>query len=594
MRSRLTALLEHPRWPWWAAALAVLLCLPALGGGLYSDDYVHRAVLLGSGPFPAAERPLLQLFAFVGEAAPHHEPWHTLGFFPWWADPELAIAFFRPLAAASHLLDLRAWPDVVWLQHAHNLAWLGLAVGLAGLLYRRIGGATAAMGLATLLFAVEDAHALPAAWIANRNALLALSLGLLALLMHLRWRREGGWVGLLAAVPTMAAALLCGEAALGVLAYLVAWQLTLDRGPWSARLMRIAPYGALLVAWRGVYTALGYGVRGSGLYIDPGHQPLDFARALVERMPLLLAGQWLQGPLDAWVLLPARARLGASIGGAAVILALSLLFLPLLVRRREARFWALGMVLSTVPLCATFPMDRLLIATGLGAAPLLALLVEQHGWLGGGGRPTSRGRRGLLLLLLTLHLPLAAVLLSLKAGSAMRVFVPTHPMQEHFAELPGLEERTLVMVNGHDLLGLTMIYTFTETLGRTPRRLLQLGSVLTPLEVERVDAHSLELHQTHGLMSMGFDTLMRSPRRGFEPGERFERPDASIEILETTPEGLPLRWRVRFERPLEDPAYHFVQIVMNGAEPWTPPAVGERQRLEVAIHRYLEPVAPRP
>jgi hypothetical protein len=593
VRARLNRLLEHPRLPWLAVGLAVLLCLPALGSGLCSDDFVHRAVLRGSGPFPAAEHPLLDLFAFVSPSAPHAKQWQDLGFFPWFADPQLSIAFLRPLAAASHLLDMRAWPDAVVLHHAHSLIWLALAVGLAALLYRRVGGPGAAMGLATLLFAVEDAHALPAAWLANRNALLALSFGVLGLLTHLRWRRTGRVRDLLLAVVAMAAALLCGEAALGALAYLVAWQLCLDGGRWRARLLPIAPYAALVLAWRGTYEAMGYGVRASGLYIDPGHQPLDFARALIERGPLLLAGQWLQAPLDAWVVLPPERRAVAAVAGVAVVLGLAALMLPLLLRSRQARFWALGMALSTVPLCATFPMDRLLIFTGLGAAPLLALMVRDQGWLDAPARASGlRLRRGVLALLLVLHLPIAALLLSVKGATAMQVFVPARALEEHFGGVEDLEERTVVLVNGHDLLGLTMVYTFSETMGRTPRRLLQLGSVMTPLEVTRTDERTLELRQARGLLSMAFDTLMRDPGRGFAVGERIERPDATVELLELTPEGLPLRWRVRFAQPLEDPGYHFARMVWGGAEAWPLPAVGQTVRLTLAAHRITAPGEP--
>ena len=595
MRARLIRLFQHPRLAWLAAGLAVLLCLPALTSGLSSDDFVHRAVLRGSGPFPASARPLLDLFSFVHPTAPHAQQWSDLGFFPWFTEPEFSIAFCRPLAAASHLLDMRAWPDAVVLHHAHSLAWLALAVGLVTLLYRRIGGASAAMGLAALLFALEDAHALPAAWIANRNALLALTTGVAGLLVHLRWRRVGGVRRLLGALGLMAAALLCSEAALGAVAYLVAWQLTLDEGSWRARLLRIAPYAALVAAWRSAYQAMGYGVRGSGLYIDPGQQPLDFARALLERAPLLLAGQWLQAPLDAWVVLPTGRRALVASTAAVAVVGLALLLLPLLLRRRQARFWALGMVLSTVPLCATFPMDRLLVFTGLGAAPLLALLVEEQGWLTATHtRPGPRVRRSFVALLLVLHLPLAGVMLTVKAATAMSVFVPTRALEAHFEAVEDLEARTVVMVNGHDLLGLTMIYSLTETLGRTPRRLLQLGSVLTPLDVTRTDEHTLELHQAGGLLGMAFDTLMRDPRHGFAVGERIERPDAVFEILEVDPAGLPLRWQARFAEPLEDPSYHFVRLVLGGVEPWEPPALGEQVRLALAAHAITAPGEPIP
>jgi hypothetical protein len=592
VRARLIRLLEHPRLPWLAAGLAALLCLPALGSGLFSDDYVHRAVIRGAGPFPAAAQPLRELFTFVHPRAAHLEAWRELGIFPWWTDPELSIAFFRPVAAATHLLDMAAWPDALALQHAHSIAWLALAVGLAALLYRRVGGAGAAMGLAAVLFAVEDAHAVPAAWIANRNALVALSLGIAGLLAHLRWRRSHRALDLLLALGTMTLALLSGEAALGALAYLLAWQLTMEPGPWRARLRPVAPYAALVLAWRGLYEALGYGVRGSGLYIDPGHQPLDWARAVLERVPVMLCGQWLQAPLDAWVILPRGRQLAAAGAGALFCAGLLMFFLPLLRRRAEARFWALGMALSLLPLAATFPMDRLLIFAGLGAAPLLALLLDAFGWLG--GRPIlvgGRARRAGLALLLLLQLPFAALLLPVKAGTSVNIMAPVPALQRTFEEVERLEDRTVVLINGHDLLDLALCYTFAETLGHPPGRILQLGSVTTPLRVTRIDPHTLELEQAGGLLGMAFDTLFRSPEAPFAVGQRVERPDAVVEILEITPDGRPLRWRARFEAPLEDPRYHFLRFDVGEALHWRPPPVGQSEQLELALHRLTAPEA---
>ena len=66
---------------------------------------------------------------------------------------------------------------------------------------------------------------------------------------------------------------------------------------------------------------------------------------------------------------------------------------PLLRREPVARFWALGMVLSLIPICATFPMDRLLFFVGLGAAGLLAqFLAVAFGVVNGSWRPGTKER----------------------------------------------------------------------------------------------------------------------------------------------------------------------------------------------------------
>ena len=78
---------------------------------------------------------------------------------------------------ATHWLDYQLWPDAPWMMHAQSLVWLAGTVLIAGLLYRRIEAVPWVAGLAVLLYAVDDARAAPASWIANRNALVASVFG---------------------------------------------------------------------------------------------------------------------------------------------------------------------------------------------------------------------------------------------------------------------------------------------------------------------------------------------------------------------------------------------------------------------------------
>src|SRR5690606_34338726 len=86
-------------------------------------------------------------------------------------------------------------------------------------------------------------------------------------------------------------ALLSGEGAIAICGYLLAYAIFLDRGSWRARAMSLLPCAALVVVWRVVYKALGYGVANSGLYFDPIGDPVGFLGALAERAPVLLFAQ---------------------------------------------------------------------------------------------------------------------------------------------------------------------------------------------------------------------------------------------------------------------------------------------------------------
>src|ERR1700751_5510666 len=89
------------------------------------------------------------------------------------------------------LLDYRLWPNHPALMHLHSLIWLSAAVLAAALLYREVLGATWVAGPAALMYALDGAHAVPAGYLANRNALIACCFGFISLLEFVRWRKCG-------------------------------------------------------------------------------------------------------------------------------------------------------------------------------------------------------------------------------------------------------------------------------------------------------------------------------------------------------------------------------------------------------------------
>src|SRR5262249_42881788 len=137
------------------------------------------------------------------------------GPYPWWTLPELKLAFWRPLSSALETLDHHLFGRNAVGYHVHSVVWYLALVAICGALLRR--ALQGALGvLALLLFAVDDAHILPAGWIANRNALVAVAPALAGLWAHLEWREAGrAWARPLSLVG-LALGLTGGEAALGV------------------------------------------------------------------------------------------------------------------------------------------------------------------------------------------------------------------------------------------------------------------------------------------------------------------------------------------------------------------------------------------
>lgn len=533
-----------------------MLTLPALTAGLVADDYIHRTVLLHRGELAPFLSPVTDLFAFVKQG-PAADVMRDLGYLPWWSDPALRISFFRPLTALTHMLDYALWPDVVVLQHLHSLCWFVLGVALVAALYRMVPGMSPRVAaLAGLLFAVEDAHAFPAGWIANRNALLCLVLGAATLMCHLRWRAGGRTRWFVLALIMFAAGLGCGEATLGALAYVVAWEATMEHDrPRIRSVFVAAAYLGVVLLWRLLYDGLGHGVAGSALYIDPAHRPLLFLEALAERWPLLLAGQWLQLPIDLWLLLTTNARVAVALASAVLAAGVAALVWPLL-QRPVARFWAIGMALSIVPLCAAFPMDRLLVFPGIGAFALLALLVDSY--VLSPPPVAARRRRSAAIALLVLHGPIAAFLL---VGKTLAL--PT--FGEFFAAAarrgpadPAIAAQTFVYVNGNDF---PVVYSRVIPIANgdpAPRRVAQLAPMTDSNLISRTDLDTLVVTPSHGFLAHSIDRLFASDDRPFSAGERIDRPDYQAEVLDLTGDGRPASVSFRFRRPLEDPSYRWL------------------------------------
>ncbi len=415
-----------------------------------------------------------------------------------------------------------------------------------------------------------------AGWVANRNALLCLVFGVGMLHMHLTWSRTRVRRHLIFALVLFALGLACGEATLGAAAYIAAWQLLREEGSWLKRFLPIAPYILITVCWRLVYDLLGYGVRGSSLYLDPVQQPIGFLGALGERLPLLVTAQWLQAPVDVWVAVPRHWQIAAAI--IATVLAASVCWLlwTLLRRDSQARFWALGMVFSLVPLCAAFPMDRLLLFAGLGAFGLMAALFESSGvWPWKKVQPSS-WRRRVAQLLLILHVPLAASLVFIRT-EALPVFGTFFSAGERRAPRgPEVAQQTFIFVNGNEFF-VTYTHVIRTATGNAPapRRMAQLSSLFALNQVRRTDAQTLVVTAEGGFFSRTLDSLLVSPSQHFTIGQRFERPDFMAEIRALTSDGRPLEIAYRFNVPLEDPRLRWLYWKNRRLIEFPLPAIGE-------------------
>lgn len=567
--------LESP----WAARFTILLATvlgaTSVGPHRALDDYVLALIARGEGAALGLVRSRLDLFLFTtGDPANNHELMDTGLMLPWWTDPHLRIAFFRPLSSLTHLLDERLWPSSPILMHAQSLAWFAALLTTVAVLYRKVEPSLVLAGLSLGLYALDDAHGLALAWLANRNALIATLFGCLSLVNHVAARRDGNRPAGVLAPVLLLVGLLAGEAAIGVLGYLIAYALCCDEGRPSKRALTLVPYLVVVGAWRVLWSRGGYGARGSGAYIDPLGDPVGFLEVLPARLVVMFHGQFSKPPSDlAFLAPPTQQAFLVAFSTVTVVLVGWVLFRVVVTEGdRTSRFWAVGMGLSLLPLAATFPNDRLLLFVGLGAMPLLGRLF--HGFVARAARGETEGHgRALVVVGLgLLHVVAAPVLLAVRAGQ-MELFGVTHDRgAQGIPSDPSVAGKTVVIVAAPTVIFANYIQAQRAIEGiPRPRHLYILSGASSPISVERSGAQTITLRPEQGFLY----TPLEQHYRGSAPlnrGDRVELSAMTAEITETGPAGRPSAVRFSFDAPRAD--YVFVTWKSGRFVPFALPDVG--------------------
>ena len=572
--------LGHPRVPLICALIAVVLASPALVQDFQLDDLFQRVMLLEHSDAIGAPEEMFGVLDGDPETA---RRFLDLGALPWWVAPELKFHFLRPMSTLTHRLDYLLWPDSAMLMHLHGLLWLGLLILAAGGLYRQLLGATWIAGLATLLFAVDDSHGYPAAWIANRNALIATAFGILALAAYHRWRTSGWAPGAWLSPLLVAASLLSGEFGAGTLAYFVAYGLVLDRDPLPERLRALVPVGLTTLAWLVVHRAGSFGAGGSGYYFDPFAETGIFLRHLPERAAVLLGAQFGVLPADTYALNGRPGMLPFALASLTLVTIVGLALVPLLRRSRTARFWALGMLLSTVPVAATMPSNRLLLFVGLGGMALLAELfgglLDRSGWLPTGA--ALRAVQAVAVLLALAHLLISPVLLPVSTFAAALPGVPAKVAMASLPTDPEIAVQDLVVVTAPDyLVFVSGIWPYLTLEGRpVPKRLRNLSAWPSPVELRRTDDRTLRMRIDGGAYSGALGWLFRGPQTPLTKGETIAIVDFETRVLKLTADARPVVVEFRFAEPLESDSYRWVYFDDGVYHPFEPPELGQTVRL---------------
>lgn len=527
-------------------ALCALVAVPGLFTGFVLDDWVHRGILLGAFTHTTP----WELFSFA--PGDPERFWRIVedGPMPWFSLPELKIAFFRPIATALIHLDVALFGDAALPAHLHSLAWGLLLVAAAQRLYRRTMPGLALLAL--VLFAVDRSHAMPLAWLANRNSVVATALAFWGLVGHLSWREDGRRSGLVLAMLAWAAALCTAEAAVGALAYVSAYELFGRDDDWQVRAKALVPVTVVGLAFVAVYRLTGSGAWGGATYIDPVREPQVYLANAPGRL-LALAGVFTSGlPADLWLTRPdARPLLiGLGVGG---VVGWPLLWRWLGLGRqpeaRRVRWLAAGAVMGVLPFLAIFPADRLLISSSLGLAPLVALVL----------RAAWRTRRWAIVGWLAV-----ALLVSTLTGWLLvpRVMIGWREAVTRAALHPrgvdSLSGKRVVIVDCSDFaVGVYTSMALVNAGRPLPAAWLLLSPAMAAHRVRRLDERRFEIEVLDGrILDTVFEQNVRADRFPLRVGDVVRLKTLSVTVR-ATDRDKPTRIEVALFDPPE--AYTFVR-----------------------------------
>jgi hypothetical protein len=457
--------LSHRHLPVILAIGAIIVMLPALKIGLVADDLPQRVIALQPDQLPpqiqetgapakSGSLPTVLRDFFFNMDPPSLAAAKHYGMLPWWTPDDLKLGLWRPVTAFTHWLDYRLFPDWPAVMHAENIAWFAGVVFLLAMIYRKLIGAGWVAGLAALMFLLDGNTYFPVAFVANRGFIMALFFGLMCLYEHHQWRAAKSRSGLWLSVLFMALALFANEGGVSTFAFILAYALVLETGSLRSRGLTILPSVLVIVLWRIIYQLSGFGVFHIGAYIDPSAEPLQFAREIIPRALILLAGQLpFLSPEALGAVNPSLLPKVAAFY-CLLTVALLLVFLPWVRRDKMAAFWFAVMLFAVIPAATVMPVSKNLGFVAVGAYGLIASFVA-----GVVTRrlPASLGYRLLAwatcILLLVMHLPGAIAGRALALNIAPRTFKALSILSD-VGNPPGMENKNVIVVNVPCCLGM--------------------------------------------------------------------------------------------------------------------------------------------
>ena len=557
--------------------VAVLTHLPSHFSRLGGDDFLIRANIAGDSQlytagFPKAD-PDKTFWQRMGDSFHFYSPdagtldfYQRYGNLTWWSSDDARMVPWRPVSAFSHWIDFQVAPDWFAFQAVHSLIYILLMAFNCYHLFWRIRPQVGLAMLASLLITVDVSHLMNFSWIAARNVFIAIALACWSLERFLAWR-QGERYALAVSLLAFAISLLAAENSLAILAYMGAYLLLAEKASLLRKGIWLAPYLVVVVGWRAVYNALGYGADGIGLYIDPGRDMVEFLSSLASTLPVILGGM-LTTVDSAIVTLAPEARHWYAVFSLLILLAGLSLILPLLRRDPLVRVMLLGSVLSAVPAAALMTGGpRSSIFASIGFFWILSVWLRETA--------TQSKRRGLGFLLMgavALHLALPALAGFLVTSELLPVsHIDTlryTSVEQDFRRTAAAKAPELVTVNSPaPQKDYYLPFKWKFQYGVLPSGMNVLAPGFVSFELARVSREEFELYAPAGLplnhrqemedlegnhpvMAAAFgsqvlQSLMTSPEDTYHRGQHRSAGSIQVTVLELN-EGRPSRLKIEF------------------------------------------------
>jgi hypothetical protein len=584
--SRCIEALDGPQLYVFAGLLALVICFPVYFAGPQLDDHQHQQVLAGTYEYGSMSSWYTEFFTFADGKPASNLRKADDGISPWWTHPEFKCIFSRPLGALTH-----RWDDVLWrgnfpLMHLHTVLWYIAVIVTAGMFYRRIFPTGWGVVCAVLLFTIDDMHGVVVTWIASRNAMVSATLGMLCLLAHVRWRKEGGMVWAVLSPMLLLLALLAGESAVAIGAFVLAYALTLDTGSWRNRLLSVLPCALAGVGWFLVYRALKYGTAHSGLYSDPGSDLVGFLKSAWSRLPLFLGAPLGLLGSELWLFSSEQAQSVIELYCWIVLAILFWTVWPLLRRDAVLRFWGTSFVLAVLPTCTAFAMDRVLFLVSIASAAFVARWFELvlH--------PVEQGTT-----VAPPPIPMRTrISLAVFGFIAIGVSLPLFPwrimswnLHEYSMistacskpfESPKLPDQDVIILQLPDAMYAWHLKSIRREHGLAlPRTSRILTTGVGPARLTRPDANTLVVGTPNGTIEHPMSKMWCALPAPFRPGDKIELSRMTVTILKLSPSGDILEFACKFPVPLEDPSLIWTRWEADQLVPLELPAIGETVEL---------------